>query len=115
MEAIGKVIGLYEPIPERKQSQVECVDSESQTKDESVLTSKEVKKRGYKYTTEPKPPIECNYCGEELYPRGLIIPMVNRVLTWIEHERCTCKAATKYWDEYDREQEAIKARQGLVS
>lgn len=86
---------------------MEFVDSESQTKDESVLTSKEIKKRGYKYTVEPKPPIECDYCGSELYPRGLIIPVANRVLTWIEHERCTCQAATKYWTKYDHEQRLI--------
>lgn len=91
---------------------MECEDLEFPTNvEESILTSKEVKKRGYKYKEEPEPPINCKHCGKELYPKGVIVPMVNRVLTWLGHERCNCKTATEYWTNYDAEQEAAKQRE----
>lgn len=72
----------------------------------NILTSKEIKRLGYEYSKDPPAPVNCNYCGKLLYPKGVIAPIVDKVMAWLEHERCTCKKATDHWARHDNEKKA---------
>lgn len=111
MEPISKVIGLYGQ-SQRNQNQTVCESSEFQDnkKTDHIFTSKEIKEKGYQYNIEPEPPIRCRYCNKELYPKGVVLPIANRVITWLDHERCTCRKATEYWTKYDNKQREIQER-----
>ncbi|WP_156894496.1 ATP-binding protein [Clostridium formicaceticum] len=116
MEAISNIIGLYNQNQHHKINQVECEDSESQEKQsnqDTIFTSKEIQERGYKYSKDPEPPKRCKYCGKDLYQKGVVMPMMDRVVAWISHERCTCKKATDYWERYDNKQQEIAERERL--
>lgn len=90
---------------------MECESSESQNNTQNnILTSKEIMDRGYEYNAEPKAPVKCKYCGNDLYPKGVVLPMVNRVIAWLDYERCTCRRAAEYWTKYDRKQKEIEER-----
>lgn len=93
---------------------MEYESSESlENREDYLLTSKEIKERGFEYSTEPEPPIKCKHCGKGLYQKGIILPIGNRVATWLGHERCTCKKATDYWTKYDDKQREIQEREKL--
>ena len=105
MEAIGKIIGLHS----KNQKETGCESSGSQNSENYIYTSKEIKEKGYKYTTEPELPITCQFCGKTLYQRGVVNPITNSVV-WLSHERCTCKKATEYWIRYDKKQKELQER-----
>jgi DNA replication protein DnaC len=102
---------MYNPKQSQDKKQTECENSESQNRDNFIFTSKEIYKRGYSFGLEPEKPVRCNFCGKELYPRGVVNPITNRVITWLSHERCNCKKAKEYWVKYDRKEQQIKERQ----
>lgn len=77
--------------------------------EDTMFTSKEIKEKGIEYNTPPDNPVNCKYCNKTLYPRGIVIPMAKRVITWLDHERCDCRRAKEYWDKYDLEK--IKAEE----
>jgi len=107
MEALNKIIGLYS----QNQEKAECENSESQNN--HIYTSKEIIEKGYPYTTEPPLPIVCQFCGKKLYPRGVILPITNKVIAWLEHERCNCKEATKYWAQHDKKQRELQEKKRI--
>lgn len=104
MEAIGKIIEGYNPKPNLKK--VECESSEFQNNDteDHVYTSKEIIEKGIEYNTPPKNPTHCQFCNKALYQKGVVIPMANRVIAWLDYERCNCKKAKEYWRRHDWEE-----------
>lgn len=94
-------------------NQVECGSLESQgnnKKEDHIFTAKEIQEKGYEYNIEPEPSKKCKGCGRDLYQRGVVLPVANRVMAWLGHERCTCERATEYWNKYDAKEKEIKER-----
>lgn len=89
----------------------ESLEYQNNKKENHIFTSKEIKEKGYEYSTEPEAPIKCKGCGKELYQRGIVLPVADRVMTWLGHERCTCQRAVAYWTKYDARQEEIKQQE----
>lgn len=89
------------------------LESQDNKKEEYIFTSKEIEEKGLEYSIEPEPPVKCKYCGKDLYQRGVVLPIGNKVITWLDHERCNCRKATEYWTKYDNKQREIQEKERL--
>lgn len=58
---------------------------------------------------------KCEFCGQELKPKGLDYLYINRTPDSIEYERCNCEKAVDYWKQKDKEQKEIEKRQFFKS
>lgn len=73
-----------------------------------IYSSQEIEDMGIPYTTPPKKPETCRYCGALLYYEGVVL--MGNVVAWYntEPQRCKCKQAQEYWAKRDAREAAVE-------
>ena len=85
-------------------------DSAEASKQDDIVTSKDVIEGRYRSNKPAPEPETCEYCGAKLYHRAVI----SKGVVWLfspRPERCTCEKAAEYWARYDAEQARKKAEE----
>lgn len=78
--------------------------------DPKYLTSAEIKKHNIPCSVPIPDPIQCPFCGKELYCEGIVINGIIRHFKG-QHQRCTCDKAVKFWEQHDKEEAEKKAKE----
>lgn len=80
-----------------------------------IYTSREVEELKIPYSTPPKPPERCRYCGKPLYYEGVVL--MGRVAAWrnTEPQRCDCEKAREYWTRRDAKEAAAEQERKLAA
>jgi DNA replication protein DnaC len=75
-----------------------------------MVTPQQARERGIRWKKEPPQPGNCEYCGKELQPLGVVFG--GEVMIWQPFlPRCDCEKAKAHWEAYDRQQAELKARE----
>lgn len=111
MQTIGEILrnGPGDRLRHTIQTQSEASTPTNDASDKPARTkirASEAAAEGF-FSDKPAPaPSTCQFCGRTLEHMGMILPFVpGKILMWSpQPERCTCKEATEYWEQKDREE-----------